>query len=196
MEIKNSETFNEFEILRGFAIIGVLVLHSFSDLHRIDEINFVKITLIPISTLSEIGVPLFLFISGFILYSKYNNNYKTFNFYKKRFKRIIPAYLVFSFLYEFYFFIFKELHFQVNLVNIYKIIMDLLTATSFYHFWFFGLIFNFYLFYPLINKIVNKFKDKINYILFFSIIIQLFWNSIHFYFFSKLYQIAKVTLAP
>jgi len=182
MEVINLRNYDEFEILRGFAIIGVLIIHTFSELQQINEFNAINITLIPLWTLSQTAVPLFIFISGFMLYKNYNDNYDIFNYYKKRFKRIIPVYLLFSIFYEFYFYLFIELKFNITLANLYKIIADLLTASAFYHFWFIGLIVNFYIFYPLINKVVNKYKRKLNYLLLLSIIIQILWISIRVYF--------------
>ena len=52
-----------------------------------------------LSAFTFFGVPHFIFISGVVLYNKYNNGFSLSTFYKKRFNSVLPPYLVWSTFY-------------------------------------------------------------------------------------------------
>jgi peptidoglycan/LPS O-acetylase OafA/YrhL len=158
-----NKKFKEIELLRGFAIIGVIIMH------------FTALSQRFIHSLFTYSVPLFVFISGFILSFKYNDDYSLGDFYKKRFKNIIPPYVIFSFLYIFTsIFVFNTL--EASSISIDFIFFKILTATSSFHLWFIALIFQFYLLYPLIERLIKKFENHLSIILLISIILQITWT--------------------
>lgn len=89
MQVQNNNTHIYFEglnVWRGIAIIAVLISHYFS------QFNICK--------LGWIGVDIFFVLSGFLisnilLTSKKNEKIIFFNFYLRRFLRIIPVYFLF-----------------------------------------------------------------------------------------------------
>jgi surface polysaccharide O-acyltransferase-like enzyme len=110
-----------------------------------------------IDVFSHFAVPSFIFISGFVLSHNYNGPFSKKLFYKKRAKSILPQYMIFSIFYIIFDILLSSLNVNVYSVSILKVIFDLLTANSYYHLWFFALIIQFYMFYPYLIEIYNKF---------------------------------------
>lgn len=87
---ENNKKKNYIQVLRGIAILGVVLIHAISNIEN-NNINVILRQFINYS------VPLFLFISGYLITSeKFNNKDYIKSFYKKRFLRIGIPYLVFS----------------------------------------------------------------------------------------------------
>ena len=78
---------NNFDLVRLFAALQVAICHSAG---HFGYQNF-AITLLGYFP----GVPIFFFVSGFLIYSSYEkskeNQKPLFNFYQKRFLRLYPA---------------------------------------------------------------------------------------------------------
>ena len=182
VEINNSGNFKEMELLRGIAILSVIVLHATKSFF-LTEINSILVLFSITCAIVLFGVPLFIFISGFLLSKKYNNNYAIIDFYKKRFKIIIPPFLIFSCIYLIIFYILAK-PFEFMPENLYVLIVRIITATSYYHLWYFGLIIQFYLIFPVVDKIVNKYENNLFTLLVISILIQLIWTLGRIYLFS------------
>lgn len=136
------------EILRGWAIIGVLLIHTTMYFKYSNNINILVAANIIIDVIAQAAVPLFFFISGFVLtlQSSTKVNYK--EFYRKRFSSVVPQYLLISCFYLLYASITKSE--SPSIVSMLKLII--LFDASF-HLWFFKALLEFYLFYPLIWKI-------------------------------------------
>jgi peptidoglycan/LPS O-acetylase OafA/YrhL len=159
------KTNNTIQILRGIAIIEVILVHVFSIYSNIDIIPF-------ISQIIRSAIPFFIFISGYVLSSRYWEDFSVKDFYKKRFKNILFPYFFFCSLYILSpLLIGKPLEFTFNdLLNV------LLNPKNFYyHFWFIALIISFYLFYPLLVKLFLKYEKQLIWVLIISIIIQVIW---------------------
>ncbi|MFX1446481.1 MAG: acyltransferase family protein, partial [Promethearchaeota archaeon] len=84
----------EIELIRGFAIIIILLRHS--QVFYYIDLGFFKSGYF--HDVSVFGVPLFYFISGLTLTIKYKNNLNLKEFYKKRYQYLIPCYLFWSYL--------------------------------------------------------------------------------------------------
>jgi surface polysaccharide O-acyltransferase-like enzyme len=182
MKKNNQNNYREIELLRGFAILAVISLHSTKDFVYTNN-QLITILFATVSAIVLCGVPIFIFISGFLLSLKSDNNYTILNFYKKRFEILIPPYIIFSFLYLYLYHIFIT-PFELTLEDLYTILVRILTATAFYHLWFFGLIAQIYLFYPFINKIVLRFKGYLFILLILSVFIQIIWIAFRMYVFD------------
>ena len=102
---------HELDLMRGMAILGVIVVHIFNQSLKIHETNGTKLLLVFIWSISQSAVPLFLCISGFSLFSKYGTEFKAGVFYKNRFQKILPPYFFFS---AFYFFVICHLPVNQN----------------------------------------------------------------------------------
>ena len=150
----------EMDYLRAFAILGVLAVHVAANFTTIPEINSLMITNIVIDIVMHSALPLFIFLSGFLLYLKYNRNYSLKEFAQKRFLRVIPPYLIFTVFYLFIWVIFMGIITGIyNWPSVSEIGYAFLTAGASYHLWFFLLIIEFYLLYPIIVKIYHFFTD-------------------------------------
>ncbi|AKB25602.1 Integral membrane protein [Methanosarcina sp. MTP4] len=163
----------EIDFLRGFAILAVIAIHSSTNFSKIFYLNSLVIFNLFIDVFSQYGVPLFIFISGFVLSNKYYGLFSVKEFYKKRVISIIPQYLLFSILYISFFAILSN-----NLPSFSEIILKILTANSAIHMWFFLTITGFYIFYPVIICIYSHFDERNNLFTFLmlSLIIQVTWS--------------------
>ena len=162
----------EIDYLRGFAILAVLMIHISANFTNLELLNNLMIFNILIDVFAHYAVPLFIFISGFVLSIKYYGLFSLKSFYQKRIKSIIPHYIIFSILYIIFYSIIT------NPPTFILIVFKILTANSSYHLWFFAILIEFYIFYPFIIKIYHDFekKGKINIFLMLSLFIQVMWT--------------------
>ena len=120
----------EIDYLRGFAILGVLIIHTSANFTKIGLVNNLVIFNVLIDVFAQYAVPLLIFISGFVMPIKYYDMISVKLFYQKRIKSIIPQYLIFSMLYIIFFSI------LFNPPTFFTLIFEFLTANSSYHMWF------------------------------------------------------------
>lgn len=76
--------FDEINILRAFAILAVISIHVSANFTKMDTINGLAALYMSIDVLSHFAVPLFIVISGFVLYNKYSDDIDIRRFYKKK----------------------------------------------------------------------------------------------------------------
>lgn len=161
---------NARNILLGLATILVVFYHCY-------DLNFDNRLLFYLRDSGKIGVDIFLFLSGIGLYFSYSNNSNIKEFYKRRFKKILPPLLIVSSIYY--------LYKGVNIINFIKGI----SLLSFYidgakEFWFFGLLIPLYLLFPYLYKIINE-KDIKGLIMLLlisiipTILLMLFFNNFY-----------------
>lgn len=75
---------NNLDLIRLFAATQVVFVHAVSHL-KLHELDFIKLLgFLP-------GVPIFFFISGFLIYRSYLKSTSIFGYFQKRFLRIYPA---------------------------------------------------------------------------------------------------------
>ena len=150
-------------VLRGFAIIFVVSIHTFGGATFRAETYLCKLICGMITSISQSGVPIFIFISGYLLYLRNKNDFSVVNFYKARFGRILPPYIFVAYIYSvlFHDFSLESFTFKLFTFNIH------------FHFGFIGLICSFYLFFPLLLTLFKKFNPYI--FLFGSFAFQLIW---------------------
>lgn len=157
----------EINILRGFAIIGVVLIHvtaSFS----ISEMNSVLTKVnASIDVYNHFSIPLFVLISGIVLGMNYVSSYNIKKFYTKRFNKLFIPYLIWSLFY-------LPLKMYVTGTSSFKRIgIWFLSAGVYYHLWFFLLILQLYILYPIIRKILNN--KKISFLA-LILIFQIIYN--------------------
>ena len=146
---------DNIEILKGIAILGVLLIHStapyFSYLD-INSLNYLLISLL--NQISRFSIPMFVFLSGFLLLRKYKfsrlSEYKSFLIHK--FIIIGVPYIYWSILYYLFFSIYN-LYFSFS-----DMLVKLLTGTSIYTYYFFILIFQFYIISYFFMIALKKYK--------------------------------------
>jgi len=175
----NPGYFSEIVYLRAFAILAVIGIHEteyfFTEMSGITFLTFLYMS---IDTFSKCAVPLFVAISGFVLYNKYQGSYSLRIFYKKRFLSVFPQYTFFSFLALLFVYFGRMYLGRVWNYNATDIIYQYLTGGALYHLWFFVLIIQLYILYPLIEKIYTKSikKATIPQLLIFLFIVQILYS--------------------
>lgn len=167
----------EVDYLRCIAILAVIYIHTAAALSRAGDLS----SLYPVAllnTLAQFAVPLFICISGFVLFRKPVQEAK--EFYRRRFLKILPPYLIFTAVYL-----------AANTCKSWVIsdipeiptLSDILTAYLFAesnpHMWFFLIIIELYILYPLLSWIYFRAVDRgwEVKLLFLSLILQVLWTA-------------------
>lgn len=158
----------------GIAILLIVFFHS--SIIIPNELNILKF----IKHTGEIGVDIFLFLSGIGLYFSFSKNNNIKYFYKKRAIRVLIPYLIISPAW----YILRDIS---KHETISRIFMDI----SFSNFWIYGertewfiaAIIVFYLIYPIIHKIMDKSEKLaialIVIVFIINLIINLIWNNFY-----------------
>ena len=156
---KKKGTIEQINSLRAFGVLGVIAIHSTGYFTEIEQFNKLVLLNMWTDVFSQFAVPLFILISGHVLAKNYRNNFSLTIFYKKRIRSIIPQYLLFSVLYTAFnnWEAMKNSSLTINLALVFK---NILHSNASYHLWFFAIIIQFYIFYPIIIKIYDLFKQK------------------------------------
>lgn len=169
--------FDEVDILRGFAILAVILIHVCGTVTQVSSLNALVITNFFIAIFSfAFAVPLFVFVSGFSLSNKYYGSFSYSRFLRKRLNFIIPPYIIFSIFYSIVsngFNSMSSLHTTLNI---------LLTQNYNGFLWFIPLIIQFYLLYPPIIRAYDYFNhvSKLKLLFGLAIAMQMLWNIITF----------------
>ncbi|WP_199241674.1 acyltransferase [Desulfosporosinus sp. Sb-LF] len=166
----------EIHLLRGFGVLAVIAIHTSGYFTEIPRFNTLVLVNLWTDIFSQFAVPLFVFISGFVLTRNYSSNFLLSEFYQKRVRSIVPQYLIFSVAYT----VFNNWEvMQSNLIkeNGALLFKNILHSDASYHLWFFSIIIQFYIVYPLILRIYNFFKqqNRVELLLAVFLILQTLW---------------------
>lgn len=131
--------------LMGIAILWVIIYHMVAKGTEYFDFKFFN----PLFNQGDSGVDIFMFLSGWGVYFSYKK-YSIQEFYKRRFIRILPLYIVVCFIF---------------IITINGNIIDYLSCVSTFGFWtgrvwydwYIPAILLFYILYPLIGKLTDKF---------------------------------------
>lgn len=174
-----TEHIREIDYLRGFAILAVVIIHTSASFTSVPYIDGVVVTNVILDIFTHFAVPLFICISGFVLYLKYKDRYNYQEYYKKRFLRIIPPYLIFTTVYLAYT-AFGKAYLSGEFVfpSALQILYAYLGAGGYYHLWFFLIIIELYLIYPILEKIFSAAAKKSRewIILLVALLLQFGWQ--------------------
>ena len=105
----STDYFPEIVYLRALAILAVISIHVSTVFYEMDGTGFLAFLYMSVYTFSDVAVPLFICISGFVLYNRYNGSYSLQKFYTKRFLAVVPQYTIFSLFAIFFVYIGKSL---------------------------------------------------------------------------------------
>ncbi len=148
--------FEEINYLRAIAIIGVLIIHTTDDTAAVRNLTGLTFSLMYIEELFGFSVPMFIFVSGFVLYNKYKSELSVKDFYKKRIMSILIPYIIFSVIYCI---VKKQLGlFPTFTLN--SVISSIFNFNASGQFWYIQLILTFYIFYPAIIAYYEVTKDR------------------------------------
>lgn len=159
--MKNNLSYNYIDTLRVLACFSVILLHySGSYTYRFGIPTFDVGT--QFFTITRWCVPVFLMISGALLLGK---SQEVISFYKRRFLRILPPFLFWSFIYI----AFKIYSQKIEVHEIFSLIM---VKGAEFHFWYVYLILGIILFLPFLTDWTSK-KNLKSLVIF--LIIWLYW---------------------
>jgi len=144
-----NKRYEKFDIFRGIAIIGVILIHiTASPVYEGDVFSMV------INQISRFAVPVFIFLSGWglTISDSLERSDGYWSFLKKRFLGIVPQYLLWNFIYLIYSDIWET---SVDLTFA-ELFQEILLGTIYNHLYFVPVILAFYIAYPLLLKISNR----------------------------------------
>lgn len=162
--MKSNERLIFIDFARSFAILCVILCHVIELAYVLFEYNLPptgiisEIIIFSLFTLGRLGVPLFLFISGYLLL---NRNYKSENilrFWKTKWLRLLLT----AELWIILFYIFpclsgkKDLHFFTMIKQ-----LLFLEPCNYSHMWYMPMILGLYLFLPFVALVLQQIKPRI-----------------------------------
>jgi surface polysaccharide O-acyltransferase-like enzyme len=147
----------EVHLLRVFAILAVIAIHTTgSPLMRLDKQSSMYGAYVFLNTFSLYAVPLFLLISGLVLFYSYLDKPCTREavrlYYKKRITGVLIPYLVFSVFY----FILNNYRNPEQLTSVTRFAYLVLTGRAHTHLYFMFIIIQFYILFPLFWAAARK----------------------------------------
>ncbi len=120
------------------------------------SLGFLGLNKLYIEELSKFSVPLFIFISGLVLTYRYTGETIVYtDFLKRRFDKILIPYLAWSGIYLIYRYLYKSETFSP-----FAIAKKFLIGSAYFHLYYVFLILQFYLLFPHLLKIVQRFKGR------------------------------------
>lgn len=147
----------EIEILRGVAFLAVVMQHVIAGVFYQPDLSSSSIIIgTTFLGLTRFAVPLFVFITGVVLFYNYDAklNYKS--FLRKRFKQIVIPYLAWTFFYYVWVSFLSGVGASTTWNELLKILKLSLTGHASYHLWFMVMIIPFYLLFPLFRFLLSK----------------------------------------
>lgn len=135
--------------LRGVALLAVIGIHTASFFTEISTTSYLTVFLVFALTSMIVAVPLFVWISGFVLSLQYSSSIIAGGYFRRRFSSIIHSYLFFSLLYLF-FSAYEPQTASWSFPDFQTVLLSLLTGASYSHLWFILLHVQFYFLFPLL----------------------------------------------
>lgn len=167
--------YEKFDILRGFAIIGVVLIHITAPLATDGDVFSIIV-----NQISRFAVPVFFFLSGWGLTAakSYEKSEGYWDFLKARFLSVFPQYILWNFIYLAYSDVW-------NSPNFTELLKAFLLGTIYNHLYFVPVILVLYIFYPFLLKVANKFGVLLS--LFITIVSQLsdVWIQYEYFYMNK-----------
>ncbi|NLA31040.1 MAG: acyltransferase, partial [Methanomicrobiales archaeon] len=166
----------ELDYLRGFAALAVIAVHISMHFTLFPGVSLPALLNAFVYVAAHFAVPVFMFISGWVLALRYSGEYSLRTYYRRRARMILPAYLFFTALY-----LLIPVEGAIHLAGMPDpgaVVSALLTGTAAYHLWFFVVIIQLYILYPLIIRGYDAF-DRAGaalYLLLTLLFFQILWN--------------------
>lgn len=154
MKIKQPRI-EEIQILRGFAFLAVVLQHAIGHYAYLPEAGIADGAMLAILLIAaKFAVPMFIFITGLVLFYNYKDGVHAGSFIRKRCKDIVLPYMLWTIIYEV---AFREDGIPIGL-EIKQIMTYWLNGTASYHLWYVVMIIQLYLLFPLIQQFVQRIR--------------------------------------
>ncbi|OXM84262.1 acyltransferase [Paenibacillus rigui] len=156
--VKKKTKLLELEIVRAIAILAVLIIHGTSEATvELPVGSGSQALYLAVNKLSNFAVPVFIFISGLVLFYRYHDDWsgkQAVTFYLKRVKQVLFPYLIWSLFYYLYNqWIFDRANLHFNLTEFGELLP---WADASYHLYFMVIIVQFYLLFPLLVSLCRR----------------------------------------
>ena len=141
-----------FDELRIFAVINIILIHVLVAFRRKYFFNniFGYAFFTFLDSLPRTGVPIFLMLTGILMFpKKEEKNY--WDYFTKRVMRLIIAYVLISGIY----FLYYGIVYHTSL-NVFEFIRQTTSYRTEYHLWYMPVIITIYLFIPFLRKLVDN----------------------------------------
>ncbi len=157
-------TIDGINLLRGIAIIGVLLIHTTGPiLSSVPDGQSPHLLVLVLNQLSRFSVPAFLFISGYLYGRKYfAAPLDVKKFLTSRIHNILIPYLVWSAIYILMRILINKG--EVNAISPLNVAQMLLRGAASGHLYFIPLIFQFYLLFPILINFVRRNSHNMGFI--------------------------------
>jgi surface polysaccharide O-acyltransferase-like enzyme len=143
---------------RVFAIFCVVLCHAVETVYQFD-IDFIsrltmksRVFMFVCFTISRLGVPFFLFITGFLLLDRIYTPEQSMIFWKKNWIRLLITVEIWTVLYALFLWIFQEQPF--NWINVVKQ-LTFIKSVPLSHMWYIPMIIGMYIFIPLVANMLH-----------------------------------------
>jgi peptidoglycan/LPS O-acetylase OafA/YrhL len=171
----------ELDIVRAIAILAVLTIHGTSEATvDLQSGSLAQSLYLAVNKLSNFAVPVFIFLSGVVLFYRYSGDWsarQALVFYRKRIQQIVIPYLIWSLFYYLYN---QWLYDRANLHFHWNEFLDLLPwADASYHLYFIIIIVQFYLLFPLLMSLCASFGWFRRWFWLLGILVQAVFVAIH-----------------
>ncbi|EHS57689.1 acyltransferase [Paenibacillus sp. Aloe-11] len=151
--MSQKERISEVALLRGLAFAAVVLQHSIAHYAVAQGARIQDGVLLTLLLLcSKFAVPVFVFITGMVLFYNYDGALKYGTFLRKRFMDIIVPYIIWSLLYE----LGNQLVQSGGSIHPLDFLQKLLNGKSSYHLWYIVMIIQCYVLFPVFRYAVRR----------------------------------------
>ncbi|WP_025685618.1 acyltransferase [Paenibacillus maysiensis] len=151
--MSQKERISEVALLRGLAFAAVVLQHSVAHYAVAQGARIQDGALMTLLLLcSKFAVPVFVFITGMVLFYNYDGALKYGTFLRKRFMDIIVPYIIWSLLYE----LGNQLVQSGGHLHPLDFFQKLLNGKSSYHLWYIVMIIQCYVLFPVFRYAVRR----------------------------------------
>ncbi|MCR8634889.1 acyltransferase [Paenibacillus radicis (ex Xue et al. 2023)] len=145
----------EIQYMRGFAFLAVVLQHAIGHYAYLPEAGLQDGVMLAVFLIAaKFAVPLFIFITGLVLFYNYKEDIAYGAFVWKRCKDIVLPYAVWSIVYAL---IFGGDHLELW-KETKQIALYLFTGTACYHLWYVAMVIQLYFLFPLIQKALLRIR--------------------------------------
>ncbi|MGG6312883.1 acyltransferase [Paenibacillus macerans] len=148
---------DEIEILRGIAFLAVVLQHVIGGIFSQPGLSSSAILAgTTFLGLTRFAVPLFVFITGVVLFYNYDGELHYRSFLRKRFSQVVLPYLAWTVFYYVWVSFLSGTGPSTTWEELLNLLKLALTGRASYHLWFMVMIIPFYLLFPLFKKLLSK----------------------------------------
>lgn len=169
---------NCIDLARSFAILCVILTHTTENTYILNATEYTPHNLhsalpgLALFTIGRLGVPIFLFLTGYLLLDRDYSGQTSLRFWKHSLIPLLITTEIWIIIYHF--FIIAFFHKTFDLMKLLKE-LTFLSNPDISHLWYMGQILGIYMFLPFLSKIIKETDYRIISILFFISFIFLFF---------------------